>query len=321
MDINRAKFIIRHPYQACRQHIVKEIYIKKPIGVDSKNTYYIIRCNLPADGLFAIFMYVLDHLAYAQDNGYIPVLDIKRYKCLYKEKEAIYGTKDPWRYYFEPITDIDRRKCWKYKNVIYGKTRSLRYKGIYYYSEREKNVLPSSERIDELYGVVKKWIIFRPELQDKLNESLMRALGQNKRTLGIHVRGTDMYTAGRQHPIPTGKTKDFLLIDEIIEDFHIDQIFLCSDTDSTVKLFRDYYGEKLVTTDAVRQINDNGCGIHRDKELGKGREKHKYLLGLEVITDMYILAHCNVLLCGPSNVAFAALIYNHNCYDKVFYYV
>ncbi len=321
MDINRAKFIIQHPYQACRQHVIKEIYIKKPFGANPEKTYYIIRCNLPADGLFAIFMYVLDHLAYAEDNGYIPVLDIKRYKCLYKEKKPVYGTKDPWRYYFEPITDIDRKECWKYKNVIYGKTRALRYKGIYYYREKEKNILPSPNRIDELYKVTSRWIRFRPELQKRLDEVLQQKLGRSRRTLGIHVRGTDMYIAGRQHPVPTGKTKDFTLVDKIINEFCIDQIFLCCDTDSTVKLFRDNYGEKLITTDALRQINDNGCGIHRDRKLGKGREKHKYLLGLEVITDMYILAHCNVLLCGPSNVAFAALIYNHNCYDKVFYCV
>ncbi len=139
--------------------------------------------------------------------------------------------------------------------------------------------------------------------------------------LGVHVRGTDMYRAGKQHPVPTGETKDFSKIDRIIEEYNIDKIFLCSDTESTVKLFRDYYGNRLVTTNSLRQIDDSGCGIHMDKTLGRNRQKHKYLLGEEVITDMYLLAHCNVLLCGASNVAFAALIYNHNLYKKVFYCV
>lgn len=315
------KFIICHPYRTYRQHIEKEIYISKPIGKNPNDIYYVIRCDIPRVGLFGIFMYVLDHLAYAKDNGYIPVLDSKRYKCLYKEKKPIYGTTDPWRYYFEPITNITRKNCWKYKNVIYGKIRFLRYKGIYYYREKERNVLPSPERIDELFQLVSQYIRFRPELQVKLEHSLNSLLGGGTRTLGIHVRGTDMYTAGKQHPVPTGETKDFRIIDKIVKEYNIERIFLCSDTESTVKLFQDYYGNLLITTNALRQIDDNGEGIHMDKTLGASRPKHKYLLGEEVITDMYLLAHCNVLLCGASNVAYAALIYNHNLYEKVFYCV
>lgn len=319
MDIDRVKFIVRHPYRTYRQHIEKEICICKPAGINPNDVYYVIRCDIPRTGLFAIFMYVLDHLAYAEDHGYIPVLDSQRYKCLYKEKTPIYGTRDPWRYYFEPITEISRRNCWKYKNVVYGKIRFLRYKGIYYYKEKEKNVLPSPEHIDELHQLSNRYIKFRPELQDKLDQALKSLQGE--RTLGVHVRGTDMYTAGKQHPVPTGETKDFTKIDKIMQEYHIQKIFLCSDTESTVQLFREYYGDQLITTNALRQIGDNKCGIHMDKELGMGRQNHKYLLGEEVITDMYLLAHCNVLLCGASNVAFAAIIYNHNQYENIFYCV
>lgn len=321
MDLERFKFIVRHPYQTYRQHIVKEIRLFKLIGKCPDNIYYVIRCDLPGCGLFAIFMYVLDHLAYAEDHGWIPILDSGRYECLYKEKKPVQGTTDPWKYYFESISDKGVRDCFKLKNVIYGAIKFPRYKGIYYYKDKEKNVLPSEERIDELYKLVEKYIKFRPELQNKLEENLKKLIGSNKRTLGIHIRGTDMYTAGKQHPIPSEKTKDFTLIDGILTEYHIDQIFLCCDTESTVKLFQDYYGEKVRTTNAMRQKDDNGCGIHMDKKLGEGRENHKYLLGEEVIIDMYLLAHCNILLCGSSNVAFTALIYNHNNYDKVFYYV
>lgn len=319
MDIDRAKFIICHPYRTYRQHVEKEIYIRKPFGINSSNVYYVIRCDIPRTGLFAIFMYVLDHLAYAEDHGYIPVLDIQRYQCLYKEKMPVYGTKDPWRYYFEPITPISRGDCWKYRNVVYGKIRFLRYKGIYYYKEKEKNVLPPPKRIDELYELASRYIRFRPELQIKLEQALKEL--QGGRILGVHVRGTDMYTAGKQHPVPTGKTKDFTTIDKIMKEYSIERIFLCSDTESTVKLFRDYYGDQLVTTSALRQTDDSGCGIHMDKSREASRPKHKYMLGEEVITDMYLLAHCNVLLCGASNVAFAAIIYNHNQYERIFYCV
>lgn len=317
--LRRLLYIIRHPYKTCWDRWRDYNSIKNPFGKEPQNTYYVIRCNLPGCGLFAIFMYILDHLAYAEDHGYIPILDSKRYKCLYKEKKPVNGTKDFWKYYFQPISEIEVKDCWKYRNIILGRIRAPRYKGIYYYAEKEKNVLPSTEQIDELYNLVDKYIKFRPELQEDLNKQLKVLEG--KRVLGIHVRGTDMYTAGKQHPVPTGETKDFSIIDKILDEYKLDEIFLCTDTDSTVELFKEYYGEKVITTNALRQKDDSGCGVHTDMELGKNRENNRYMLGVEVITDMYLLAHCNVLMCGASKVAYAAMVYNHNCYDKIFYFV
>lgn len=317
MTFRRFLHIVAHPYMTYEEHRVKEINLFKRRKV--KDTYYIIRCDLPKCGLFAIFMYVLDHIAYATDKGYIPILESRNYSCLYKEKKAVLGTRDPWKYYFEPISDVKPMMCWKYGNVLLGAVKFPRYKAIYYYNDKEKNYLPSQQRIDELFVLVNKYIRFRPDLQRNLEERTT-ILNKFSRVLGVHIRGTDMYTAGKQHPVPSGKSKDFSIIDDIIARHQITGIFLCSDTESTIKLFRDYYSDMVITTDALRQINDGCCGIHQDKTLDKQRKNHKYLLGEEVITDMYLLSKCDVLVCGPSNVAFAAIIYNHNQYDEIYYF-
>lgn len=320
MKIDRLLYIIRHPFIVYEQHRVKEIKMqRKWRGKSPDKTYYVIRCDLPGCGLFAIFMYVLDHIAYAVDQGYEPILDSEKYECLYKEDKPVKGTKDPWKYYFEPISELKKSDMWKMKNVVYGRIRFPRYKGIYYYKEKERNILPTKERIEELYKLVEKYIRFCPELQRELDASVKEL--ENKRLLGVHVRGTDMYTAGKQHPIPNGKTKDFSYIDEILQKYNLDGIFLCTDTENTVHLFREYYGEKLYVTDSIRQKDDTGTGIHKDTSLGKNRKNHKYLMGKEVIKDMYMLSKCNVLICGTSNVAYAAIIYNGNKYEKIYYLV
>lgn len=311
---------ICHPIKAYKNYLAQEKRITRPNGEDPETTYYVIRCNLPECGFFAIYMYILDHLAWAEDHGYVPVLDIERYDCLYKEKEPVNDTTNPWYYYFQPLSEVTLEDCKRKKNVIYGPIKYLHYKAIYYYRDKEKNVLPDSEQISELHKLAEKYMKLRPEIKELLDEQ-KKLISCYGRVLGIHVRGTDMYTEGKQHPIPTGKTKDFSLIDDIIKTHHIEGIFLCTDTESTVQLFREKYGDKVITTDAVRQVNDNGTGIHKDKALGDQRLHHKYLLGVEVLTDMYMLANCQVLLCGPSNVPFTALIYNDNEYEKVYYFV
>lgn len=319
MDFERLKFIAEHPLKVYDQHRVKEIRRFRKFGKNPDIVYYVIRCDLENCGLFAIFMYVLDHIAYATDQGYVPVLDSKRYHWLYQEKEKVNGTKDPWKYYFQPIsknwisTFID-------KNVIYGAVKFPRYKGIYYYRDKEKNVLPDKEQIRYLHGLKDRYIHFVPAILDELEEAA-ETLRKFKRVLGIHVRGTDMNTAGKQHPIPTKETKNFDRVDAILKKHELDGIFLCTDEEEIVDIFQEYYGDKVLVTDAVRQKKDRHVGVHMDKNLGEDRTHHKYLLGKEVLKDMYLLSKCNVLLCGASNVAYAAIIYNNNQYDEIYYCV
>ncbi len=311
---------IRHPYRTYKSYIAKEKRVIRRSGDCPNETFYVIRCNLPECGLFAIYTYVLDHVAYAVDNGYIPVLDIEQYPCLYKEDVPVNGTYNPWKYYFKDLLPYDKEKISRCKNVIYSAIKFPHYKALYYYREKEKNILPSMEQLVELKRYADTYFPINDSLQGKLDES-STMLQRFNRILGIHVRGTDMYTEGKQHPIPTGATKDFSVIDNILEEYQLDGIFLCTDTDSTVTLFKEHYGNRVITTEAVRQVDDSKGGIHKDTSLGNGRVFHRYQLGVEVITDMYLLTQCNVLLCGPSNVPFIALVHNAGNYDKVIYCV
>lgn len=202
--------------------------------------------------------------------------------------------------------------------MIYSSIKFLHYKAIYYYAQKENNVLPEKERLKELKSIIDANIQIRTGILDELDALVTEKTG-NSKTLGIHVRGTDMYTEGKQHPIPTGKTKDFNAVDEIIKKHGIEKIILCTDTDSTVQSYKEKYGEMVVTTDSVRQKDDNCMGIHKDAALAT-REHHRYLLGKEVLTDMYLLSKCDVLMCGPSNVPFAAMSANGGNYEEIYYF-
>ena len=311
--------LLRHPRKAYKEYLAREKEIIRPRGIDKDKIYYVIRCNLPECGLFAIYTYILDHIAYAVDHGYIPVIDSEQYPCLYKENEPVHGVTDPWLYYFKPMQSRTLAELKRVCHVIYGRIYFPHYKAIYYYRKKKKNVLPDRAAVRELKEYVDRYMPLRDDLKEKL-ENKVACLKRFGKILGIHVRGTDMYTEGKQHPIPTGKTKDFSVIDEIIKKHGIDSIFLCTDTESTVALFKQKYGDRVITTTAVRQSDDSKGGIHKDATLGNGRKYHKYLLGEEVITDMYMLSKCDVLICGPSNVAFVAIVNNGGKYEHIYYY-
>ena len=72
MDFERLKFIAAHPLKVYDQHRVKEIRRFRKFGKNPDTVHYVIRCDLEGCGLFAIFMYILDHIAYATDRVYVP---------------------------------------------------------------------------------------------------------------------------------------------------------------------------------------------------------------------------------------------------------
>lgn len=63
--------------------------------------------------------------------------------------------------------------------------------------------------------------------------------------------------------------------------------------------FKEKFGSKLVYYDVIRS---NGTVMNCFIE--KERENHHYLLGLEIIRDVYTLAACQGLVCGMSYVSF-----------------
>ena len=305
---------IIHLLQCLREFKTKERRLSKKGKYNSDKTVYVIRCNIPECGFFALLMFVLDHLAVAESRQLIPVVDMENYKNLYS-CDDIKKTRNVWEYYFRPVSEYSLDMVYRSKNVILSEIHFPHYKALYYNSSENK--LPTTQQIGECYRILNKYIFFNPAVQKYLTDAL-KILSPFKKILGIHIRGTDMYTEGKHHPVPSGKTRDIEMIKEIIAQHEIDGIFVCTDTQSNIDRLKDVFGNLLVYTDSIRQKDNVYIGIHKDVSLKK-RPYHEYFMGLEVLRDMYLLSKCDVLLCGPSNVAFFAMIYNGNKYEKVYY--
>lgn len=274
-----------------------------------------IRCDLTQCGLFALFMYVLDHIAIAEERGYIPVVDARQFE-LYKCKEM--NNENVWELFFEQINDQSFEDILKNENYVLSRVGFPMYKGLYYYRTKP-NILPKKEQVAELNSIVKRYIKIKQNILNDV-DPYVEKLKSNKRTLGIHIRGTDMYRQKGEHPRPSEKIKDIGYIKNIMNKHKIDHIFLCTDTEKNIDMFRKEFGNRVFFTKALRQRDDSYTGVHRDERLNKKRQYHNFLLGKEVIIDMLVLSKCTVLLCGPSNVSFAAMIYNNNQYEEIYYH-
>lgn len=313
--MNIYKFL-KHPRESFIRYKGREKKIKNKSNKNADLEFFIIRKNW-TDGFFANFMFVLDNLIISSERGLIPIVDMQNYKTLYSEDKIIFETRNTWEYYFEQVSPFTLDEVYDSKNIILSSMEYPMYKGLYY--NNKNNEIPSKEQIQYLNFILNKYINIKPNIMKKFNEEYKKIQKYN-RVLGVHVRGTDMYVEGRHHPVPSYKVKDIKYIKRIILENKIEAILLCSDESKIIDIFKSEFGDKCICTSSLRAKEGSHLGIHVDKSLSKTRDNHNYLLGKEVLIDSLLLSKCNFLLCGPSNVAFASMIFNGCKYENIFYW-
>lgn len=271
--------------------------VKHPGERNPKEFIYCIRSW--RNGFFAEVMVALGCLCYADAFHLTPVIDWSS-NCFYSEPEPVNGTDNVFEYYFKQISEIRYSNIESYKNVIYASwshwyimSPDRSWENLSY-----KTRLAQAEKFGVLY---KKYFILNQKTQLYIDENLEKKIGK-KKTLGVHVRGTDFKKAFDDHPVVISPADFINPAKELLKKHGYEQVFLATDSLEALDLFRKEFGTMLVYYEDVMR-SDGDVGVHC---LENERKKHHYLLGLEVLRDAYTLAACDSLLAGMSNVSFAA---------------
>ena len=251
-----------------------------------------------SSGFFAIMRRTLNGLAFSEHFGFVPVITwgegIKYYE---RDLEAV--TTNAFEYYFLQPSEVKYTEVSECSSVIKYMLSHEKY--CMERAASDLSYTADQAEINKLAQLYKKYIHLNEKTKEYIDESVYRLL-KGKHTLGIHVRGTDMKEKWRNHPI-VGTTEEYLVAAK--EEFSTgkyEQILLCTDDQNVLDMFLESFGDILIYySDVARTTGSVGVFI-KDME----REQHRYKLGLEVLRDVYALADCDALVCGLSQVAFAA---------------
>lgn len=240
----------------------------------------------------------LHYLYYASKYNLTPVVQWSDSR-FYKEAESVDGTNNIFEYYFLPASEITVSDISKCKNVVYrNENQALGFTENEWVKDGYRMRMKWIERYG---GVYRKYCKLNQKTQLIIDKNIMRLLS-GKRTLGLHVRGTDFKNGLNDHPVYIS-TADFIKpARAFMEKYGYEQIFLATDTVEALKVFSKEFGSSLVYYDDVFR-SDGDIGVHYMEDC---RENHHYLLGLEVLRDAYTLAACDSLIAGMSNVSLAA---------------
>ena len=259
-------------------------------------------------GLGGYMRHTLHALFEAEKLGFVPIVYYAD-SCPCKEFFANDEFDNPFEYYFQQTSSLSLSDVYRSGRVFLFKPPHL------YRIERELGNLnpdlPGGYCVDDAYlqkmsGIVKKYLHLNDSVGKKLDkdrEELFKKVVWMDQVLGIHIRGTDFLLHWKNHPNCVLPEDYFLAIDDALAR-GFSYLFLATDDRRYVECFEKRYGSKvLYYQDTYR--SDGVCNIAFEESRQAG---DSYRKGLEVLRDMYTLAHVGGLIAGLSQVSIIARI-------------
>lgn len=255
----------------------------------SEQEIYYVELDSTNEGFFALLRKALDACCYADENGFFPYIKYG-FHTLYSEESYFLGTNNPFEYYFDQPMVVKQITDLKSINVI--KSQAIHI-GL---MEQKYNLKSFSYLVEETYikqmsNIYKKYIQLNTRTREMIEKSISNILKQ-KRTLGIHIRGTDFNKRFNNHPVPVTVIEYIEAIEREIKERQYEQVFVATDDVRCLAELKEKISVPIVFyRNTVRADDDRSVAFKVN-----GRKHNRYLLGLEVLRDAYTLVSCEGFL-------------------------
>lgn len=261
---------------------------------------YLIEMNNPSSGFFWLWKAMIQRLDYAEKYNLTPVV-IWGEQIVFHDPRC---SSNAFEDFFLPVSPISAESARQSKNVVRPRwgvdvTETFTSTGVY-------DEVAWARDLEHYVQLHRKYVKLQPQVEEQIREELREFL-QDKKTLAVHVRGVEWGNI-QDHPIPVGLEVYIQLIDEAVEQYGFEQIFLATDSDDTVGAMRRRYGEKLICfQDVARARAGSHTLVIFDQQ--SRSETTPFRMGYEVLRDMMALAECQGLIAGLSNISLAARVW------------
>lgn len=281
---------------------------------------YLIDISSEYMGFGAYFRWSLEALVEAESLNAVPIIKFGEL-CPYNEKNEFELGTNSFEYYFKAVSEFTVDDAYKSSNVfIFNQTDLIRVEkklGVY----NNRNIICGysidSNYINIMGEIVKKYIFLNEKTKKYIDKSIDKLFeNRNKeKVLAVHIRGTDFALNWDQHPNMIRPEDYFPYIDNAISKYGFTCVFLATDDFKLLKLFKNRYGKLLKYFNDVNR-SDGKVNVAYVKN---NRMNNNYLNGLEVVRDIYVMASCEGLIAGLSQVSICTRIVNRST-EKIFEY-
>lgn len=281
-------------------------------------TIYVIRCvndksryyNGPINNLLANYFYVLTHLRYAWEHGYIPVVDQQNYPVYNSLSEPVNGTLNAWEYFWDQPGSISLDEAYQSRNVILSRRKWFGQWDMGY--DAKKYMDPAVvNSVHSLYVQLNK------ATEDYVQQRYDELLSGQGRVLGVCFRygghAKNCYYHGNGHPIQPEISELADIVENRLSEWKIDRIFLTSDSIDSVEYFKNRFANRLIVMPRIRR--PEGVIYKTCKESPMYCSANIYQTTLEYLAEMELLARCDGLIGSVTSGLRYAVVKNNLNYE------
>jgi hypothetical protein len=310
--LTRIKNILRHPAKfilgKCEDMIynAKNRQRKMTFGVENPDLkFYVIGFNCGWNGLGWIIIHIIEHLEYADEKGYIPIVDFRHFKSQYVPADG--NTEENlWKYWFEQPTKYDSKDILNSKNIIKSKISIFpgkKYK-IGYFDYK------NAERVKKLQSLYNKYVKFDDKIKERILEIQNRLIG-DKRVLGIMCRGTDFTMLKPYlHPVQPEPADIIGEAEIIMKKYNCSHIFLSTEDMDIYDLFRNKFDDMILSVPQTRFTKSDIRGQISLSDLSDSENRRE--MAFSYLASMYILSKCRCFIGGITGGSLAVKIMSDN---------
>lgn len=288
-----------------------------PGNENPDKTFYIIRRSSEIEGICSMLNSVMGHLAIADKNGYIPIIDMQTYyNCLWQPIERK-KRENAWEYYFKQPAGYSLRDVLKSKNIILSNSSDAPSLPSHI------SIYKKKKEIEMWNNVFNKYIHLKPQIEKSINDNWEKMNLSNEKVIGVCLRMGIMHASLKGSTLYSAYAKPVAL-DEMIkkaeffmEKWGCTKIFLVIDDVESAKKFREYFGDKLILLRRNRShYFQNGLPldkIYRDSLfIGKAILRDN----IDYLKEIIFLSRCNCIVSAKTSGTATAYVINGNRFEN-----
>lgn len=277
-------------------------------SINDKSPFY----TGPIHNLLANYFYVLSHIKYANEKGWIPVVDQLHYPVYNSEKKEVYGTKNAWEYFWKQPCDISLQEAYLSKKVILSKQSWFSQWNMGYDLEKyyDKDVLM-------MYHELSEQVPLNERTQKHIDITKKKLFPVKSRVLGVAIRygghSVKCYHHGLGHPIQPEAEELLDIVQKRYQEWNMDYVFVTSDEKNIIVLFEEVFKEKLIILPRVRCVE--GKRYDKNDPNPMYSNQNIFQTSLDYLTEMELLSQCTALIGSITSGLRYAIVRNNMNYE------